>query len=152
MINFLALNPAHREAIVTDPSTIPNAVEEMLRWMPIVAPARTVVKPVQLAGQKLLPGDRVLMPVVSALRDESTVPDAGEVKFDRDRPRNLAFGYGTHTCLGMHLARRELTVALTEWHARIPDYKVIGGGIEYVALLNLVAVHRLTLELGGSRR
>jgi cytochrome P450 len=60
----------------------------------------------------------------SANCDEAEFPDAHEVRFDREVNRHIAFGGGIHRCLGSHLARLELRVALREWHKRIPDYEI----------------------------
>ncbi len=59
--------------------------------------------------------------------DEAEFPDAVHVRLDREANRHLAFGGGIHRCLGSHLARLELRVALREWHRRIPDYRVKPG-------------------------
>jgi cytochrome P450 len=63
----------------------------------------------------------------SANTDEAEFPAANEVRFDREVNRHIAFGGGIHRCLGSHLARMELRVALREWHKRIPDYEVEPG-------------------------
>jgi cytochrome P450 len=59
--------------------------------------------------------------------DEADLPDAHDVRFDREVNRHWAFGSGVHRCLGSHLARQELRVALREWHRRIPDYELLAG-------------------------
>ena len=59
--------------------------------------------------------------------DPATFGDPFEVRFDRDDNRHIAFGGGVHRCLGSHLARLELRVALREWHKRIPDYEIEPG-------------------------
>jgi cytochrome P450 len=59
--------------------------------------------------------------------DDSEMAGAGELRWDREANRHLAFGGGVHRCLGSHLARIELRVALREWHRRIPDYRVKPG-------------------------
>ena len=63
----------------------------------------------------------------SANTDEGEVEDADAVRFDREVNRHIAFGGGIHRCLGSHLARMELRVALREWHRRIPEYSVEPG-------------------------
>jgi cytochrome P450 len=63
----------------------------------------------------------------SANTDEAEFEDADVVRFDREVNRHLAFGGGIHRCLGSHLARMELRVALREWHRRIPEYSVLEG-------------------------
>ena len=64
-------------------------------------------------------------------RDENAYPRAREVDLDRGVTRHLSFGAGPHRCLGSHLARQEMMVVLEEWHARIPDYEVVGEAIEH---------------------
>ena len=63
----------------------------------------------------------------SANTDEVEFPDADVVRFDRETNRHIAFGGGIHRCLGSHLARQELRIALREWHRRIPEYSVVDG-------------------------
>ena len=63
----------------------------------------------------------------AANTDETELADADVVRFDRVANRHVAFGRGIHRCLGSHLARLELRIALREWHARIPDYRVPPG-------------------------
>ena len=63
----------------------------------------------------------------SANTDETELPDADEVRFDREVNPHIAFGGGVHRCLGSHLARLELRVALREWHKRIPHYEIEPG-------------------------
>ena len=77
--------------------------------------------------------------------DESHFDDPDKVDFERERNRHLAFGGGTHRCLGSHLARMELRVAMEEWHRRIPNYEIKPGetptyspGIREVQYLPLI--------------
>src|SRR5690606_1526656 len=69
-------------------------------------------------------GDRVQLPLPSAGRDEREFPGAGTVDFHREVNRHMAFVAGPHRCLGSYLARAELVIALEEWHARIPHYRL----------------------------
>lgn len=125
MFSFLAQNPDHRHQIVENPDIIPNAVEEMLRWeTPVMMVSRVAVEDVELAGCPIHKGDHTIVAIGSANCDEAEFEDAHEVRFDREVNRHIAFGGGIHRCLGSHLARLELRVALREWHKRIPDYEV----------------------------
>lgn len=128
MFAFLAENPDHRRQIVEDPELIPSAVEEMLRWeTPVMGIVRAAVADAEIAGCPVKKGDHVIALIGAANTDEDSVDDADEVRFDREVNRHIAFGGGIHRCLGSHLARLELRIALREWHRRIPDYSVPEG-------------------------
>jgi cytochrome P450 len=125
MFSFLAQHPEHRRQIVENPDVIPNAIEEMLRWeTPVMMVSRVAVQDIEMAGCPIHKGDHAIVAIGSANCDESEFPDANEVRFDREVNRHIAFGGGVHRCLGSHLARLELRVALREWHKRIPDYEI----------------------------
>ena len=142
----LAEHPDQRDRLAADPALIPSAVEELLRWESIVAPARRVTAPVTINGVEMQPGDRVLLVLGSAGRDPEEFPDADEVILDRDPNRHLAFGSGPHRCLGSHLARIELKVALEEIHRRLPDYQLVGGEPPVLKLHQVKGVERLKLR------
>ena len=125
MFAFLAAHPEHRRQLVENPDIIPNAIEELLRWeTPVMMVSRVAVQDTELAGCPVHQGDHAIVVIGSANTDEAEFPDAHEVRFDREVNRHIAFGGGIHRCLGSHLARLELRVALREWHKRIPDYEV----------------------------
>ena len=67
------------------------------------------------------------MGIGAANVDERALPDAFTVDLDRNPNKHLAFGGGIHRCLGSHLARIELRIALREWHRRIPEYSIVPG-------------------------
>ena len=128
MFAFLAQHPDHRRQLVEDPGLIPNATEAMLRWeTPVMGIVRVATQDTELAGCPVQAGQQVIALLGSANTDEADVPDADPVRFDREVNPHLAFGGGIHRCLGSHLARLELRVALREWHRRIPDYAVRDG-------------------------
>ena len=128
MFGFLAQNPDHRRQLVDDPSLIPSAIEELLRWeTPVSLVARASLEDTTVAGCPVARGDSVILMLGSANTDEDEVEDAHSVRFDREVNRHIAFGGGVHRCLGSHLARMELRVALREWHRRIPEYSVEPG-------------------------
>ncbi|MFC8435308.1 cytochrome P450 [Streptomyces sp. NPDC057253] len=102
-----------------------DIVEELLRYYAIPELSRKVTRDVDIDGHRFKAGDMVLFPLVSANRDAEGLEEADRVRFDRDQPPvHFAFGAGPHRCLGSHLAREELTVALGEWHRRLPDYRL----------------------------
>jgi cytochrome P450 len=125
MFSFLSQHPEHRQQLVDDPSLIPSAIEELLRWeTPVQMVARAALEDGEFAGCPVKKGDNIVLMLGSANTDDLEVEDAQEVRFDREVNRHIAFGGGIHRCLGSHLARMELRVALREWHRRIPEYSV----------------------------
>ncbi len=128
MFAFLAQHPEHRQQLVADPSLIPSAIEELLRWeTPVMTVVRVATEDSEISGCPVHKGDQVIAMISSANQDEEDIPDAEAVRFDRETNRHLAFGGGIHRCLGSHLARQELRIALREWHKRIPEYAVKDG-------------------------
>ncbi len=125
MVSYLARHPDRRDVIVADPSLIPNAVEELLRHQtPVMMVPRKVAQDTEFAGVQLEAGDSVTLLIGAANADLAEFADAGGVTFDREANRHLAFGGGPHRCLGSHLARLELRVALEEFHRRVPVYEL----------------------------
>jgi len=125
---YLARHPEQRRRLAEDPSIIPAAVEEPLRWeSPVTTVARVAVEDTELGGCPIRAGQHVSVLIGSANTDDAEFGDGDAVRFDRDPNRHLAFGGGIHRCLGSHLARHELRVALREWHRRFPDYSIKPG-------------------------
>jgi cytochrome P450 len=143
---FLAQHADHRRLIATDPEVIPNAVDELLRWeTPVPAVVRWAREDATLGGELVEAGNLVMVNLSAANVDPAEFDDPLEVRFDRPVNRHLAFGGGVHRCLGSHLARRELRIALREWHRRIPEYTLSPGyevtylrGVRFVPDLQLV--------------
>jgi cytochrome P450 len=124
----LATHPDDRRRVATEPALIPTAVEELLRVYSFVPPSRKLMRDIELHGCRLKAGDMVFLPLSSACRDPEFVSDRpDQVVIDRSPNPHFAFGLGPHRCLGAALARRELTVALEEWHKRVPDYRLPEG-------------------------
>jgi cytochrome P450 len=142
---FLAEHPSHRQRIVDDPSIIPSAVEELLRWeTPVMTIIRVAHADAEIEGCPVRNGDFVLACLGSANTDENEFENPDEVVFERNPNRHIAFGGGIHRCLGSHLARQELRVALREWHRRLPHYDLPAGFVpEYSD--GLRSVRNLTL-------
>jgi cytochrome P450 len=134
MIAFLATHPDHRREIVEHPDRIPAAVEEMLRWLtPVMVVPRSIAQDVEMGGVQLKAGDSVQL-VLGSANDDEAVFGPPEVDFARDPNRHVAFGGSHHLCLGAHLARLELRVALDEFHRRIPDYRIADGAEVHYSL------------------
>jgi cytochrome P450 len=120
----LATHEDDRQRLVDDPSLFPTAIEEFLRYYSFVTPSRKITTDVEFHGCPMKAGEMVHLPLVSANRDPAEFPDAERVVIDRPDNRHIAFGAGPHRCLGSHLARQELRIGLTAWHARIPRYRL----------------------------
>jgi cytochrome P450 len=128
MIVHLATHPDQRDALVADPTLIPAAVEELLRHQtPVMMVPRKIAQDFEIGGVTIEAGDSATLLIGAANADGGEFDDASEVRFDRGANRHLAFGGGPHRCLGSHLARLELRVALEEFHRRIPDYRIADG-------------------------
>jgi cytochrome P450 len=135
---WLWRNPEQRRRVATDPRLIPRWVEETLRYDGSTqALARTVVGDLELHGERLRDGDRVVLLVGSANRDEDVFPDAERYDLQRDTSAMLSFGQGAHFCLGAALARLEARVALEEVQRRFPDYEIDAAGLARVHSVNV---------------
>jgi cytochrome P450 len=125
----LATHPSDRNRVAADSGFIPKVVEELVRlYSLILQDGRLVTRDVEFHGLPMKAGDIVWLGVASANRDPRKFEQPDEFDPDRDElSHHLGFGAGPHRCLGMHLARHELLIALREWHARIPDYELVPG-------------------------
>jgi cytochrome P450 len=127
MLWHLATHPDNTRRLVEQLELLPTAIEEMLRaYSPTMA--RIVAEDTEVHGCPMKAGDRVILNFPAANRDPNAFPDADQVVIDRQINRHVAFGAGIHRCAGSNLARMELTVALEEWLARIPTFRLEEGG------------------------
>jgi cytochrome P450 len=150
MLGYLVEHPEKRRELIDDPAIIRNAVEELLRFEAISAQSRLVTKPGRVGETPVEAGDRVMMLFGSAGRDETRYPNADEVDFRRQEIRHLSFGAGPHRCLGMHLARLTLRVALEELHRIAPNYHLAGDDSIERALGHVRGVIRLNVRFDGA--
>jgi cytochrome P450 len=120
----LAQNPEDAERIATEPELITTAVEEFLRAYSPVTMARIVAEDYQYDGCPMKEGERLLMNFPAANRDPEKFKDADKVIIDRKENPHIAFGVGIHRCAGSNLARMEMRVAIQEWLARIPKFRL----------------------------
>jgi cytochrome P450 family 142 subfamily A polypeptide 1 len=122
-------HPDQLAALRGDPSRVPRAVEEMLRWVsPIKNMARTATRDVTLSGVTVPEGAQLLALYPSANRDETVFADPDAFDISRDPNPHLAFGFGTHFCLGNQLARLELKVMFEQLLARVPAIRLASPG------------------------
>ncbi|HUD77607.1 MAG TPA: cytochrome P450 [Streptosporangiaceae bacterium] len=120
----LARTPRDRERLAADPALLPTAMEEFLRAYAPVTMARLVREDMHWRGADMKADDWILLSFPAANRDTAQFDRAGEVIIDREVNRHAAFGLGIHRCVGSHLARMELRVALETWLERIPDFSL----------------------------
>jgi len=149
---WLWRHPDQRALLRDDPTLVPRWVEETLRYdNSTQALARILTRDVELHGEKLREGERAVLLIGSANRDERAFPEPNRFDLLRDTRASLAFGQGTHFCLGASLARLEGTVALEELWKRIPGYEIEPGGIVRVHSVNVRGFAALPLRFGPPR-
>ena len=122
---LLAEHPDQRTAMAENPTLIPNAIEEILRYEPpSPVQARYVTRDAEHQGTNVPAGSVMVLLNASANRDERQFEDPDRLDIERKVKRHFSFGYGLHFCLGAHLARLEARVALEELLARFPEWEV----------------------------
>jgi cytochrome P450 len=125
LFQYLAEHDEDRQRIIDDPSLIPGCVEESLRMHAItIADSRKVTKDADFHGCPVKKGDMVMGLVAAANRDPRRYERADEFIMDREGAPHFGFAAGPHRCLGAHLARRELQIAVDEWHKIVPHYRI----------------------------
>lgn len=113
------------EALVAQPDLLPGAIEEMLRWTsPVKNMCRTLTADTEFHGTSLKAGEKIMLMFESANFDEAVFGDPENFRIDRNPNSHLAFGFGTHFCLGNQLARLELKIMLTKVLSRLPDLRL----------------------------
>ena len=127
MIRELALQPDQRDLLLQRPELLKDtAVEEFIRWVsPLSNMRRTAVVDRQLHGQTMSAGDQVLLLYGSANRDPREFENPDVLDLTRAHNRHIAFGFGTHVCLGAHLARLEIRVMFEELLRRMPRWELV---------------------------
>ena len=123
----LAENPKHQTFLRENPDRIPAAVEEYLRRFSPVTVYRQCREDTELGGIKMKKGDWISIVLALGSLDPSEFDCPMEIDFDRKNVRHFGLSFGVHFCLGNHLARRELIIAIEEWLARVPDWRLKEG-------------------------
>lgn len=148
MFRYLAENPKEQQFLRENPENIPAAVDELMRAFAPVTTYRTVTKDVEISGVKMMAGDKVAMCTTLSNRDHKEYDHPHEIRFDR-KSSHVAFGHGIHFCLGVHLAKRELRVAVEEMLSAFSDIRLqpgvainsqVGGVIQPINLPLLLTV------------
>jgi cytochrome P450 len=150
----LQRNPEQKQKVLDDPARIPDAVEETLRHEGSTQiMARTLTRDTELHGETMHAGDKVLLLLGSANRDERVFANPDVFDIDRPRdPQHVGFGHGIHVCLGAALARLEMRVSLEELLRRLPDYEIDPSGLERVHSGNVRGYSRVPITFTRNRR
>jgi cytochrome P450 len=148
IVQTFALDAAKRREFISlmeNSRSLGQAIEELVRFHAIVLLPRRVTRELSFHGAILREEDQVLVPTMASNRDAEEFENPNEILYDRLPNRHLGFGLGPHRCLGIHLARRELRIALQVFHRLLPDYRldpdapaVAFGGMKGLASLPLV--------------
>ncbi len=144
-MRHLATHPELQERLRENPDDIPAALEEFFRAFSVVCTHREVAQDYTFHGVPMRKGEEVNLPLMLANRDPGVFADPHVVDVDR-KPRHLAFGTGVHTCLGMHLARREVRIVVEQFLKRFRSIRIQPGetyryhtgrtfGVEYLPLV-----------------
>jgi cytochrome P450 len=147
----LARNTRDRRSLAADPELLPTAIEEFLRAYAPVTMARLVTRDMRWREADMKADDWILLSYPAANRDPAQFDRAGEVVIDRQVNRHAAFGLGIHRCLGSHLARMELRVALSVWLKRFPEFTLADPAAVTWAAGQVRGPRTLPLRIIGGR-
>jgi cytochrome P450 len=151
-VYWLWRNPEQRALVRADRARIAGWIEETLRYDGSTQMlARAVARDVELHGQPLRAGDRLLLLLGAANRDERVFPDPDRFDIGRDTGQHLAFGKGTHFCLGASLARLETRVALEAIQTHLPDFEIEADALVRVHSPNVRGFASMPLRFGSRR-
>jgi cytochrome P450 len=145
-LSYLARHPDDRRRLVAEPALWPSAIEELMRYeSPVTEGGRIALTDLELpSGEHIDAGSYLAVSWHAANLDPATFGDPLTVDFERAPNPHIGFASGFHRCLGSHLARMEMHVALEAWHQRIPDYEIApGSDLSYSG--NPRAPHHLSL-------
>ncbi|MGV0676820.1 MULTISPECIES: cytochrome P450 [Mycolicibacterium] len=127
-VEQLLRNHDQWETLVANPDALPSAIEEMLRWTsPVKNMCRTLTADTTFHGTDLKEGEKIMLMFESANFDEAVFENPDEFRIDRNPNSHLAFGFGTHFCLGNQLARLELKLMVERLLVRLPDLRLADG-------------------------
>ena len=145
----LSQYPEERRKLIDDPSLIPDAVDEIIRWVaPVVYMRRTALEDTKVGEKIIKEGDCLALWYMSGNRDEEKWDDPFSFNVTRNGPRHLSFGYGQHLCIGWRLAEIQLTVCLEELLKRFPDITV-HGDVDRMRSNFLNSIKRMHVRYSG---
>jgi cytochrome P450 len=145
IMRHLAGDQTLQERLRARPDEIPRAVDELTRAFGVTAPHRTIAKDFEFHGVAMRKGDDVLLPTYLASRDPQAYENPHVIDLDR-RARNLAFAAGAHTCLGIHLAKRELRIVIEALLSRFKNIRIQEGETYEYHTGSVLGISRLPLK------
>lgn len=146
-VHQLARHPDQRAELIEDPSRLPAAIEESLRFRsPTQYMVRTTRCDVEVRGETIPAGEKVVLLIGAGNHDPRRFDSPERFDVGRRMERHLAFGFGVHFCLGARLARLEARVAMEEIHRRLPDYEVNESGVSVVHAGNVAGLATLPIR------
>lgn len=146
---MLALSqfPEQKQRLIDDRSLMPTAVNEIIRWVtPVVYMRRTALSDTKLGTKEIKKGDKLALCYMSANRDEDKFTDPFRFDIARDEARHVSFGYGTHLCIGWHLAEIQLTEIFSQLLDRYPTMQV-AGEVERMRTFFLNSIKRMPVRM-----
>jgi cytochrome P450 len=146
---LLALSqfPEQKQRLIDDPSLLPLAVNEIIRWVtPVVYMRRTALCDTVLGGKEIKQGDKLALFYMSANRDEDKFSDPFRFDIGRDEVRHVSFGYGTHLCIGWRLAEIQLTEIFSQLLVRYPNIEAVGE-VERMRTFFLNSIKRMQVRV-----
>ena len=147
----LIRNPDQFKRLAENPSLMPTAIEEILRWTsPITHIMRTATRDFEWRGKKIRDDDWVVIWNPSANRDQDAFPDPYRFDITRNPNYHLAFGQGEHFCIGSHLARLELRLMLEEVMRRMPDLR-LAGEVERLTSFQVAGIKHMPVAFTPSK-
>lgn len=146
IFNYLGSNPDKRDEIVNDPEILPKAVEELIRALGVIQVNRTVVEDTEVDGVQFKKGERVTLLLPSANFNDSVFENSETVDFNREANAHFTFGAGPHRCIGSHLARKEINIAVEELLKAFPTIRIKAGDKSVADCLGTYGHHYVPLE------
>jgi cholest-4-en-3-one 26-monooxygenase len=146
-------NPDQMARLLADPTLLPSAVDEMLRYAsPVMYMRRTARSDTEVRGQTIKAGDKVALWYIAANHDPEVFPDPHRFDVTRDPTEHEAFGGGgPHFCLGTHLAKLEITVMFEELLAAIPDMQ-LAGDVQRLRSNFINGIKHMPVKFAATRR
>ena len=151
-IHLMSRFPDEKRKLIDQPALLPNAINEVIRLIsPVMYMRRTAMRDVEIAGQQIAEGEKVVMYYVSANRDESVFADPDRFDVSRaNADKHLAFGLGPHVCIGKRVAQLQLEEVCRQLLGRFPDIRQ-SGPLEVEPNNFVFAIRRLPVEFTATR-